>query len=154
MDILTAHRMVAAAEAELKDMTRDFQSVKTAADQFVQWANNTLQEQSEETDLEVETTLPQKRGRRKKSMPGEMSRDESVTDAETSYKIEVQNRIMDTVAGSMHQHFLKNGTLYADLALLDPKNFRFKFTLLAICSLNVQLAQSAKSTHQRTQHKN
>ena len=30
---------------------------------------------------------------------------------------------MDTVAGSMHQRFLKNGTLYADLALLDPKNF-------------------------------
>ncbi|KAK9528098.1 hypothetical protein VZT92_014591 [Zoarces viviparus] len=36
MDILTAHQMVAAAEAELKDMTRDFQSVKTAADKFVQ----------------------------------------------------------------------------------------------------------------------
>ncbi|KAK9542057.1 hypothetical protein VZT92_002056 [Zoarces viviparus] len=30
---------------------------------------------------------------------------------------------MDTVAGSMHQRSLKNGTLYADLALLDPKNF-------------------------------
>jgi len=56
-------------------------------------------------------------------MPGEMSQDEAVTDAETSYKIEVHNRIMDRVAGSMHQRFLKNGTLYADLALLDPKNF-------------------------------
>ena len=123
MDILTAHRMVATAEAELKEMTRDFQSIKTAADKFIQWANNKIGEESEETELEVETTLPQKRGRRKKSMPGERSRDEALTDAEASYKIEVHNRIMDTVAGSMHQRFLKNGTLYADLALLDPKNF-------------------------------
>ena len=123
MDILTAHRMVATAEAELKEMTRDFQSIKTAADKFIQWANNKIGEESEETELEVETTLPQKRGRRKKSMPGERSRDEAVTDAEASYKIEVHNRIMDTVAGSMHQRSLKNGTLYADQALLDPKNF-------------------------------
>jgi len=27
---------------------------------------------------------------------------------------------LDTVAGSMQQRFLKNGTLYADVALLDP----------------------------------
>lgn len=30
---------------------------------------------------------------------------------------------MDTVIESMHQHFLNNGTLYADFSLLDPKNF-------------------------------
>ncbi len=30
---------------------------------------------------------------------------------------------MDTVVESLHQRFLCNGTLYADLALLDPTNF-------------------------------
>ncbi|XP_034051779.1 uncharacterized protein LOC117532559 [Gymnodraco acuticeps] len=123
MDILTAHRMIVAAETQLKDMTRDFEKVKTAAATFVQWANNQTEEQSEETELEVEAALPQKRGRKKKTMPGEMSKDEAVTDAETSYKIDVHNQIMDTVTGSMHQRFLKNGTLYADLALLAPKRF-------------------------------
>ena len=121
MDILTAHRMVVAAETQLKDMSRDFHKVKAAADTFVQWANNQTQEQNEETELEAEASLPQKRGRKKKSMPGEMCRDEAVTDAETSYEIYVHNQIMDTVLGSIHQRFLKNGTLYADLALLDPK---------------------------------
>ncbi|XP_034062116.1 uncharacterized protein LOC117539872 [Gymnodraco acuticeps] len=96
MDILTAHRMIVAAETQLKDMTRDFEKVKTAAATFVQWANNQTEEQSEETELEVEAALPQKRGRKKKTMPGEMSKDEAVTDAETSYKIDVHNQIMDT----------------------------------------------------------
>ncbi|KAJ4942060.1 hypothetical protein JOQ06_011930 [Pogonophryne albipinna] len=100
-----------------------FEKVKTAAATFVQWANNQTEEQSEETELEVEAALPQKRCRKKKTMPGEMSKDEAVTDAETSYKIDVHNQIMDTVTGSMHQRFLKNGTMYADLALLDPKRF-------------------------------
>ncbi|XP_060781697.1 uncharacterized protein LOC132889330 isoform X2 [Neoarius graeffei] len=46
-----------------------------------------------------------------------------LSDTEALYRINVHNRIMDTVIESMHQRFLKNGTLYADLALLDPKNF-------------------------------
>jgi len=44
LDILAAHQTVAAAEAELKDVNREFQSVKTAADKLIQWANNPLQE--------------------------------------------------------------------------------------------------------------
>lgn len=42
MDILAAHQMVAAAEAEQEDMTRNVQRVKTAADTLVQWANINL----------------------------------------------------------------------------------------------------------------
>ena len=103
-----------AAETQLKDLSRDSHKVKAAADTFVQWANNQTQEQNEETELEAE---------KKKSMPGEMCRDGAVTDAETSYEIDVHNRIMDTVLGSIHQQVLKNGTLYADLGILDPKNF-------------------------------
>ena len=56
-------------------------------------------------------------------MPGEMSHEEMVQDnAERAYKIEVHNYIMDTVTESIHRHFLTHGTIYADLALLDPIN--------------------------------
>lgn len=72
-EILTAHWMIVGAESQLKNISRDFQEVKTAADTFVQWANNNL---NDENELEVEAYLPQKRGRKKKSMPGEMCRDE------------------------------------------------------------------------------
>ncbi|KAL6471397.1 hypothetical protein MHYP_G00200470 [Metynnis hypsauchen] len=40
MDILTAHRMVVATQKNLQGMDRDFVPVKTAADRFVQWAND------------------------------------------------------------------------------------------------------------------
>ena len=96
-----------AAETQLKDMSRDFHKVKAAADTFVQWTNNQTQEQNEDTELEA----------------GEMCRGGAVTDAETSFEIDVHNQIMDTVLERIHQQLLKNGTLYADLALLDPKNF-------------------------------
>lgn len=94
MDILTAHGMTVVAEAQLKDMSRDFQKVKTVADMFVQWANNQTQEQNEETELEAKASLPQKRGRKKKSMPGEMCQDEAVTDAEKSYETDNQMSII------------------------------------------------------------
>ncbi|KAK7915730.1 hypothetical protein WMY93_011491 [Mugilogobius chulae] len=116
-DILTAQRMIVAAEAQLTACSRNFQEIKSAADTFVQWANNKL---TQDTDQEVETNLPQKRGRKK----SEMCLDENVTDAEESYKIQAHNQIMDQVIHSIHQRFVKNGTLYADLALLDPKTSR------------------------------
>ncbi|KAJ8346852.1 hypothetical protein SKAU_G00282530 [Synaphobranchus kaupii] len=123
MDILSAHRMVVSTEEQLKGMARDFENVKAAADTFVQWANRKVQEQDEETELEFEATLPLKRARKKKTMPGEMAQDETFTHAESAYRIDVHNQIMDTVIESIHRRFLSNGTLYADLALLDPKQF-------------------------------
>lgn len=41
--------------------------------------------------MEVEVALPQKRGRMKKTMPVEMSQDETLTDAEMSYRFDVHN---------------------------------------------------------------
>lgn len=67
MDILSAHRMVLATQESLKSIARDFKSVKAAADTFVQWANDDLERRVEETSLEVESALPQKRGRKKKT---------------------------------------------------------------------------------------
>lgn len=39
MDILSAHRMVMSTQDALKKMTRDFQAVKAAGDDFDKWAN-------------------------------------------------------------------------------------------------------------------
>ncbi|KAJ4939420.1 hypothetical protein JOQ06_028869, partial [Pogonophryne albipinna] len=68
MDILTAQHLVKGTEDSLRKCTRDFDGVKKAADEFVAWANGILQEQ-DECDLEVQTALPEKRVRKKKSMP-------------------------------------------------------------------------------------
>lgn len=64
MDILSARKTVTTTQDSLKKIARDFPDVKDAADSFVHWANEKLEEQDE--DLEVETALPQKRVKRKK----------------------------------------------------------------------------------------
>lgn len=87
MDILSAHRMVMSTQDALKQIARDFQAVKSAADDFVKWANEKIEEQDEETDMEVEAALPQKRIKRKKAMPGEMSQNETMLDAERAYEV-------------------------------------------------------------------
>lgn len=123
LDILTAHRMVVETQEALQKNARDFDSVKRAADIFVQWATAKLQEQDEDTELEVQTELPKKRIRKRKTMPGELAQDEVERDVEMSYKTKVHHIIMDTVTESIHQYFLTHGTLFADLAYLDPRRF-------------------------------
>ncbi|KAJ4928749.1 hypothetical protein JOQ06_004375 [Pogonophryne albipinna] len=122
LDILSAHRMVASTQDTLKSLGRDFESVKKAADTFVNWTNTEIQER-DDTDIEVEATLPQKRRRMKKVLPGEMAQDETLDDAEKSYEVNVHNRIMDTAIEAIHRRFLTHDNLYADLACLDPRNF-------------------------------
>ncbi|RXN12024.1 zinc finger MYM-type 1 [Labeo rohita] len=86
LDILTAHRMVVETQEALQKNARNFDSVKRAADIFVQWANAKLQEQDEDTKLEVQTELAKKRIRKRKTMPGELAQDEVERDMEMAYK--------------------------------------------------------------------
>ncbi|XP_053274770.1 uncharacterized protein LOC128436886 isoform X1 [Pleuronectes platessa] len=123
MDILSAHRMVMSTHKALKEMGRDFQTVKDATESFVKWANDKLEEQDEEMGMEVEVSLPQRRPKKKKSMPGEMAQDETSNDPSKTYEVKVHNQIMDTVIEAMQRLFLDNGNLYADLSILDPQNF-------------------------------
>lgn len=123
MDILSAHRMVVATHESLKKMSRDFASVSAAAKKFVLWANEKLQEQDKEIELEVQSTLPSQRKRKKKTMPGEIAHAETITSPEKAYEVTVHNQIMDTATETLHRRFLSHGTLYADLAFLDPRNF-------------------------------
>lgn len=65
MDILYAHRMVTATKESLKSIARDFTSVKAAADTFVKWTNEKLEEREDNTDKEVEAALPEKRAKKR-----------------------------------------------------------------------------------------
>ena len=40
------------------------------------------------------------------------------------FRVKVHNKVMDTVIQSLDHRFIMNGTLYADLALLDPRNVK------------------------------
>lgn len=56
-------------------------------------------------------------------MPGELAQDEVYRDVEMAYKTKAHHVIIDAVTESIHQCFLTHGTLFADLAYLDPRRF-------------------------------
>lgn len=61
MDILSAHCMMTATQDSLKSIGRDFTTVKAAADTFVKWSNEKLEDREDNTDKEVGAALPKKR---------------------------------------------------------------------------------------------
>ena len=71
----------------------------------------------------MQTTLPEKRVRKKKRMPGEVLDDEPVASSDAAFEVNVHNVILDTVAGNMDRRFSANAKLASDFACLDPKNF-------------------------------
>ena len=71
----------------------------------------------------MEAALPQKRIKKNKGMAGEMAQDEALSNAERAYEVNVHNIISDTATEAIHRRFLTHGTLLADLAWLDPRNF-------------------------------
>ena len=61
--------------------------------------------------MDVEDTLPQKRVRKKKVMPGEKCEDESLHDPEKNYEVESHNKIMDNVTEILRNRFSSNKTI-------------------------------------------
>lgn len=68
----------------MKKCVRDFSGVKEAADEFVEWANELLEK--EDCEMEVEVVLPEKL-LKKKIMPGEVAEDEPLTVAERDFEV-------------------------------------------------------------------
>ena len=93
--------MFTGIQEDLRKRARDFDVVKNAADKFAQWANDKLQDQ-EDCDLEVQATLPPKKIRKKKTMPGESSEDETKWCNCGLHDEYIHNVIFDTPAGSIH----------------------------------------------------
>ena len=53
-----------------------------------------------------------------------MAQDEPLSDAERAYKVNVQHSILDIAVEAIHRRFMTHGTLFVDLAWLDPRNFQ------------------------------
>ncbi|KAL3976231.1 NLR family CARD domain-containing protein 3 [Sarotherodon galilaeus] len=75
------------------------------------------------TDMEVEDALPEKRAKKRKGMAGEMTEDELQINAEKSNEVKVHNTILDTVTEAIHRRFVTHGPLVVDLAWMDPRTF-------------------------------
>ncbi len=61
MDIASAQHLVTGTEDSLRKCARDFEGVKRAADDFVEWANGIL-EKLQDSDAEVQKTQEATRG--------------------------------------------------------------------------------------------
>jgi hypothetical protein len=136
--------MVMATQEGLKNLARVFETVKAAADTFVQWANDQIETRG--VEVEVESALPQKRGRKKKNRAGEMAEDDPLRDANRAFEVNVHNIILDTALEAIHRRFMTHGTLFADLAWLDPRSFdkirtttfpNTAFEVLSKCLMNL-----------------
>ncbi|XDV21827.1 hypothetical protein PO909_026847 [Leuciscus waleckii] len=122
MDIASAQHLVTGTEESLRKCARDFQGVMRAADDFVEWANSIL-EKLEDSEAEVQTSLPEKRIRKHKRQPGELAQDEPIANADTDYKINIHNVILDTVIESFHSRYAENAVLPDNVSCMDPRNF-------------------------------
>lgn len=103
MDLLTAQRLVVGTADGLKKCVRDFSGAQKAASQFVELANGELLEK--DCEMVVQVALPEKRVRKKKTMPGELAEGEPLEADERDFEVRVYNVIMDTVMESIHQRF-------------------------------------------------
>ncbi|KAL1251688.1 hypothetical protein QQF64_019484 [Cirrhinus molitorella] len=90
MDIASAQHLVTGTEESLRKCARDFQGVMRAADDFVERASGIL-EKLEDSEAEVQTSLPEKRIRKHKRQLSELTQDEPMANADTDYKINIHN---------------------------------------------------------------
>ena len=70
MELLSAHLMVGETCQQLQNFVWDFDSVKEAAEKFVNWAN--LGFESEDAEVKVMDALPEKRTPKKEDYAGRL----------------------------------------------------------------------------------
>lgn len=130
LDILTAYKMVLECIAKLKEMRKNFQLVKTSAQNFVRWANEKLDKYdfrliNSNSKIEVQEEFEVKRISYRKRRDGEDCRDEPLKAAEDKFRVEVYYQSFDIIITSLEERFLQTDSpLYTDFGLFDPKNFR------------------------------
>jgi len=116
MVLFTAHRFATSTQDNLKKYARDFKGGKDSNRRICAMGQC-------ETDAEVEHALPNRRPKKTKKMPGELSDDTTISDADSKYEVQVHNVILGTIIESISRRFAKNRELYTDFAMLDPQNF-------------------------------
>nr|XP_047135672.1 uncharacterized protein LOC105847622 [Hydra vulgaris] len=121
LDFIKAYNMISCAIQSLKEISRNFCVINEVSDEFVNYANNNLDEM--ECDVMLESKLPEIRRRQKKIMPGEKALDETTSNALKNFEVNVYNFAIDMAVQSMENRFSKNQSFYYDIGCLDPKNF-------------------------------
>mgnify|MGYP003623297459 CR=1 FL=1 len=101
LDILKAYNFICETQDGLQKLRTDIKTLKTAADNFVRIMNDILEQMN--LEFEIETSLPEKRTRRKKTMPGEIAHDDVICGPFKIYEIEIYNVIIDTATECMRR---------------------------------------------------
>lgn len=70
--------------------------------------------------LTVQCPRKEEGGKKKINRAGEVGHDEPLMDPDRAFEINVHYRILDT---ALEARFMTHGTLFADLAWLDPRSF-------------------------------
>ncbi|XP_065683892.1 uncharacterized protein LOC124809517 [Hydra vulgaris] len=95
LDFIKAYNMISCAIQSLKEISRNFCVINEVSDEFVNYANNNLDEM--ECDVMLESKLPEIRRRQKKIMPGEKALDETTSNAlKNLKKVSEDNVINDS----------------------------------------------------------
>jgi len=122
IDLLKVFELYEETVASLKEFYSDFESIQTASQNFVEWANQNLE--LNESDIIIDDKLPEKRRRRVKKMFDYEADDDTVNfTPEQSFKFDVYNVVIDKIVNCMEDGFKEHGLLCADFSCLDPKNF-------------------------------
>lgn len=121
LDLLKGYQLVSSAYDQLKSIQRGMDAIKAETDSFVKWASNEFEKRGAEVELQLH--LPTRRIRHVKKLPGEMSSDAPIEDADYKFTVEIHNVVLDTVVESIEKRFQKNKELYLDLAFLSPASF-------------------------------
>ena len=124
IDLLQAWRMVESSTNCLQRISRDFYTIHDRAVKFCNGVNRILSLQaSEDQEIEVSTSFPNKRVRRRKARADEERDEDVISSPLEQYRVEVFCAVMDEVVGSLRRRFLQQGDLYRDFAFLDPRRF-------------------------------
>lgn len=117
--------MISGAIKDLRYIQRDMNGVIAITIQFIDTISKKLETMEiKDLDIAFETELPLIRSRKRKLLSDEGNNDDPITDPITTFTVEVHNVILDNIITSMEKKFLKNLSLYTDLACLFPTNFR------------------------------
>ena len=121
LDFMKAYQMVASTIKELQAIQRDFVTVKSNTDHFIDHVNKTLHDV--QFHFVVEASLPDARMHRKRTMPPDECNDKRPPHALKRFEVEVHNTILDQVLQSLESRFKAHKVLYAAFACFDPRGF-------------------------------
>ncbi|XP_031353775.1 uncharacterized protein LOC116178426 [Photinus pyralis] len=126
LDYAQAWRLVESAVIRLIAIRDKFDETLTAAKTFILKFKEKVDASNEQDTLNnmtIENDFKKKRLKKVNKMPGEICDDERIESPESSFRVNVFNCIVDTVIQTMKNRFVKQKSLYLDLALFDPKRF-------------------------------